>query len=517
MAVHGGLGHNSGRQHWTHDRDAAFGVAIEQYVGNARVDEALLREELLKLDSGARMVLLRNTVLLGMVRYIRSNPKADCTLAVYNLVAWLSDNDRGYCWLSQRRIGEILGRSEDTVRVAFRRLYSGRLIDKKDGNGENNISWPIMPNILQEAPPGLMWMVSRFSTGSHQRRAQVTPGQQTPMVKPAKTPLVHKGGSPETPLKEPGKPPLRTMGYTPKGNLLKDDHKNKQRDSAHESSILDSEPNIHDNRARVFSFKPTEAQKQLFHMLWCDWGYRSGKSLNPAERSFTDSNLINSLEIYSCGDAAVAAPALHDVLTRAAAAHAAHQSGEDSDARPVKGKFASWFQTAIRRKLKELQLEQHELLTKAAEATEISKVKVAKEQLIAKQGTEAHQKRIEQGHARAAAEPRAGASGQRRPGNPYSEDGRRFKPDFWFRKIIDVMLRGSDANAIMDAHPQITVAMMEKAHARIEDYHLVSQSASSIKEYWKRRAMEEAGLVPREPTREEKKAAFEVSQRGRVQ
>ena len=129
--THGKPGHNSGGE---------FGLAIDAFVGEARIEEALLREEISRFPEWQRLLLIKNGMALGLVRLCRMQPRMDCTGVLYSLVCLLSDNNGGFCWLSQRRFAELLARSPTTVSEAFGRLLKCQAIQMVPGNGRKRSS-----------------------------------------------------------------------------------------------------------------------------------------------------------------------------------------------------------------------------------------------------------------------------------------------------------------------------------------------------------------------------------------
>ena len=134
--MHGKPGHNNGAPHWADERHAHFATAIETYITEERAGEAMLSEEFTKLDGGARLVFLKTATVLDVVRYARRNKGADCTLGVYQFIVAMSDNDKGYCWLSQRRIAEIFGRSQPRISAILNRLSENGLFEIGASIGE---------------------------------------------------------------------------------------------------------------------------------------------------------------------------------------------------------------------------------------------------------------------------------------------------------------------------------------------------------------------------------------------
>jgi hypothetical protein len=105
-----------------------FSQAIQLWVKDKRVSDALSAKEIGSLAAFDRIDTLRKAELAGMAVFCRNNPRADATLAIYHLIMMMADNDDGRCRLSQTQIGKIFGRCERAVRDALDRLQDSHLV-----------------------------------------------------------------------------------------------------------------------------------------------------------------------------------------------------------------------------------------------------------------------------------------------------------------------------------------------------------------------------------------------------
>ncbi len=122
--------------------------AVTQWVDNRRLEKSLSREELGKLKAGDRLVALWRAQLEGVARYLRTNPKADATIAVYIGIVALADNNQGFCDLAQDRFARWIGRSRKTINECIDMLEGLGLVRVKPVKGWPSEIEPIIGRIF---------------------------------------------------------------------------------------------------------------------------------------------------------------------------------------------------------------------------------------------------------------------------------------------------------------------------------------------------------------------------------
>jgi hypothetical protein len=119
------IGHNSTRAAPMREEDEVEGDCKAERIAflreqiamviGAQRQAAMAASDIGKLANLTRLKVLRTNLMLGAVRHCRRNPQADSRLAILGFITFLSDNKLGMCRLSVRRIGRILGRSDQAI------------------------------------------------------------------------------------------------------------------------------------------------------------------------------------------------------------------------------------------------------------------------------------------------------------------------------------------------------------------------------------------------------------------
>jgi len=165
------------------ERRRQLEAELTKYVGvlNAE-EEALEHEEWKQLSNTQRFLALRNSTLAGDIRWARANPTADVALAVRDLIFFVADMHDGCCWISARRIGELFGRSERTIREYLRRLCGHGLARKINRPGRAQGYYPLIYRSLVDLSAQPTWFVDAFSPRKTQygRPASANRAQEKP-------------------------------------------------------------------------------------------------------------------------------------------------------------------------------------------------------------------------------------------------------------------------------------------------------------------------------------------------
>jgi hypothetical protein len=146
------------------DRTEDLRAQIMLWVGDRRLVAAMRAEELAQLEGLERVVALRNGLVATAISYVRGNPRADSTLAVLILIAFLCDNNNGLCRVGAKRMGEIFGRAERNIRDTMHRLEEMGLIGlvRPGGTGEL-ASWIKVPTGIPRTKVNTMAFVAELA------------------------------------------------------------------------------------------------------------------------------------------------------------------------------------------------------------------------------------------------------------------------------------------------------------------------------------------------------------------
>lgn len=431
FSVNPPIDHNSGIS-WEEDQEArkqSITSAIASYVvGEARIAEALRREELAQFEGLQRALAIRNGVMAGLARYCRANPMADATQAVYVLISFLADNNEGRCRLSMRRMGEVLGRSERRIREAISRLVDCKLIDGQTPKGLPHSYWPVMPRALSDTGASMAWFVDALSRGTS-RTPKIVPirseaGPRTQVSGVSQHPGTHMSGpaaaTPDTSVPSEREHPdthVRTGMSQPRTPATPTPDAGVQQKLLTNTAVVD----INNIYTRAISnagpevvtkkFHPTAKHFSDYHQLYNSWKRKPGFVFNELDRLHTDKNLLSAIEIFAAED--------QDVLSRAVdeAFHASLSAHNDCVQMGTlinqTGRFPNFFVATLRAAIGKISAEIVKTQTAKVVAVEIAGIHIDKERRIADRGVGAFDRAVERGERSATQRPRWG--GGKRP------------------------------------------------------------------------------------------------------
>ena len=156
---------------------------IEIWVGNKRLAETMSRQELGALEGFERVMVIRNTLLAGSIAYTHHEKRNDCTLAVYELVGNLCDNNGGRCTLSIGRMAQMIGRESQTISAALARLVEAGLLVPERRNGKSTWYSLQVPREMPNMRPSMGAFVEALSLrAAPVGRPRLQPdGEKTPL------------------------------------------------------------------------------------------------------------------------------------------------------------------------------------------------------------------------------------------------------------------------------------------------------------------------------------------------
>ncbi len=93
--------------------------AILRFVEEKRLENILGQGEIASLQGYARFCTLMKGKLVNTVRVCRRAQRADCRLAVLDIIHFCADNADGLCRLSVARFAQILNRDIRTIQRAI--------------------------------------------------------------------------------------------------------------------------------------------------------------------------------------------------------------------------------------------------------------------------------------------------------------------------------------------------------------------------------------------------------------
>src|SRR5262245_16731377 len=154
-----GIGHNLSPT----EKQKQFCEAITLWVGNQRLGEAMRREELGKLEGLQRALALRNGTIVNLILLCRLHPQESCRSAVHALITFMADNNEGICWLTVRRIAQLLSRARRSIKEAISVLEKDGLLGVKRANGLANSYWPLIPCGMATVGASVTWFADALS------------------------------------------------------------------------------------------------------------------------------------------------------------------------------------------------------------------------------------------------------------------------------------------------------------------------------------------------------------------
>ncbi len=196
-----GIGHNSGKaveaESDIKTRRDAFVREIEAFARQRRPEEALSAAELGALDGLGRLAVQRQSLLDNFSQFYKDNPRADPAPAILLLITYYSDNEKGLCSLSLRRMGSFLHRDPRRISAAIQRLIDDKLIHREQmGDGTvTSLYFPWIHKSFGRITDPITWILDARSSSPLRQ-----PGRP---LKPEKVPLSEDG----VPLAEDGVPP----------------------------------------------------------------------------------------------------------------------------------------------------------------------------------------------------------------------------------------------------------------------------------------------------------------------
>jgi hypothetical protein len=158
-----GTGFGANERPTAEDRRQEFCKAITLWVGYMRLDQALERPDLGRLEGLQRVLALRNGLIANCVRWCHMNPRENCRPAVLVIITFMADNSDGLCRLSIRRIAQMLARDERTIHAAISALEKDSMIGVNRRNGFANSYYPKIPAALTEVGASVAWFADALS------------------------------------------------------------------------------------------------------------------------------------------------------------------------------------------------------------------------------------------------------------------------------------------------------------------------------------------------------------------
>lgn len=221
------IGHNSGARP-TDDIKNRYElnvIAISEWVGKRRREEALHRSQIADLSGLDRALTLRHSGLDIIQDFYRSNPQSDAAPGVAILVTTLSDNSNGACSVSIARIAQFLGRSERAISDCVKRLEEGGQIFVERIPGVGNFMWPVVNPVFAEYRDAITIVLDSYAprkAGPLKQDSGVALKQPSPPKQPsgdANEPLKQDSGVVNFPVKS--KPEITTpeAGFTPEADF----------------------------------------------------------------------------------------------------------------------------------------------------------------------------------------------------------------------------------------------------------------------------------------------------------
>jgi hypothetical protein len=340
---HGKPGHNSGDPNGGRTLEArrqAFKDAITRYIGEMNLAEAWGREELAQARGVQRMLALRHGHAAALIRGCRRNPQDDAKYGVLGLIHYLSDNDEGSCTLSQRRMGEVLLRSERTIRDCISRLEEDGSIwvDRVSGLGTRYTPLGHV-SLLEVGDVHPVWVIDALSASPkrHGRPPKLTLIVSNDQPRKHASPLFLENPGSMTPgllekprkhdAENPGSIASTTQTHHRTRNHIETAHKNapKTAEKKSDTSLIDftvvvAEESASASRnkiARTDGVEPgsisaetggrafyttlafvTDEHEVAYHRLMGQSGQKPGAisfANNALERSFTDRNMRTAI------------------------------------------------------------------------------------------------------------------------------------------------------------------------------------------------------------------------------
>ena len=136
--------------------------AILRFVEEKRLEDILGQGEIASLQGYARFCTLMKGKLVNTVRVCRRAPRADCRLAVLEIIHFCADNADGLCRLPVVRFAQILSRDARNIQRAIDDLEENHEIGVHRSAAGNSY-WPIIDRVVRDTSPALGWFIDTFS------------------------------------------------------------------------------------------------------------------------------------------------------------------------------------------------------------------------------------------------------------------------------------------------------------------------------------------------------------------
>ena len=405
-----------------------------KYVGVLKAeDDALEHEEWKQLDNARKFLALRNSTLAGTIRWVRANPTADAALAVRDLIYFLSDMHEGCCYLSAKRMGQVLNRNERNIRHCLSRLVEGQIIRKVERRGRTQGYYPLVYRSLVDLSAQASWFVDAMSpqpTASEQAKAdagaslgsneQAMPRMSAPWVpKNQEKTNTKQRASPRTSATGVAKTPIKTTS-----NVLETPPDVCARSYSVTPDVYDHDPGCL-RPTNLLTNLPSSSKKRESPRCAGDRSFNIPKVVEPvgseilhlaptAQEGMVDQFHAEMIRLKGEGELTVAPTSRMDAVGELHSQANVH-SDEDPDlvakavklaivalrgkeAQPGRGNFSSLFAKVLASKVHEVKVEAVRLQTELAAAL----IKVDTERQIAEKRGKAFDKAAEaNGTARA--------------------------------------------------------------------------------------------------------------------
>ena len=166
------IAHNRSKE----ERRAEVEEIITKYTMQARDAEALTLQQIRNLTDVERLGAYQNSQLAAIIKSCRENQRLDAYFAVMIIIYAMSDLRKRVCCLSAAQIGNVLSRTERTIRNILARLIADGYIIKGDHPIGRYRIVPHYPAIIKAlAETGKVnptWIMNGFAPGTIGRQAE---------------------------------------------------------------------------------------------------------------------------------------------------------------------------------------------------------------------------------------------------------------------------------------------------------------------------------------------------------
>lgn len=110
-----------------------------------RLALAYSREEIRRMPSRERLVVIDNGIVSGLIHLYANNPKMDLAPGVLTMIIMLSDNDDyGAAYISTSSLGELLSRKRNAVARALAKLVDEGLLISEERSHTSTLYHPVL-------------------------------------------------------------------------------------------------------------------------------------------------------------------------------------------------------------------------------------------------------------------------------------------------------------------------------------------------------------------------------------